>query len=128
MSPVAHLRPIAECAAVVSTCCERQIFRQCSWNAVSSPTQPKLRTPGVLLTAKNSQKKLQQESAGEISLAAPRTSIKPRWRSLNIAVPSAHKKKARERRKAHRNRLDQKHALAREIGRGDLNMPILTSA
>src|SRR5438552_2196145 len=128
MSSAARLHPIAEYGAVVTTYCERQTFRQCWWNAVSSPTQLKLRMPKLLPTVKNWQKKSQPESAGEISLAALRTSIKPRLRSLNDAVPNVHTKKARERRKAHRNRLDQRHALAQYIGSPDLNMPILTSA
>src|SRR5213076_1816705 len=105
-----RLRRIAACAGAAITSCEEQAFQQCSWNAASLPTQPKLHTPKVLRTGKNSQKKLQLESEDAIPLAVPcpplewrrvrpslcnRTWIKRRRRHLNTPSPSVRTKKAR---------------------------------
>src|SRR5437016_2089171 len=123
--------------------CEKRMFRQCWWNAAFSLTQPKVRTRKLLLTAKNWQKKLQLESADAILLPVRcrrrewprakqsrcnRTSIKRRYLALNAASRSVHTKKARAKRKAHRNQPAQKHAQPQQIRRPDLDLPILTSA
>src|SRR4029077_5179489 len=49
-------------------------------------------------------------------------------RRPNTASPSVHTRKARVKRKAHRNQPAQKHVTPQQIRRPDLDLPVLTSA